>query len=264
MGNPEQTHKTFKANIILDSYSDKSYITSKVAKVLGLALSETETVTLSTLNSQSVKTYHKTNVELFSPKSNITLTVFVTDNITSLQPNKWKNAAKLFPNLSFEGLKSKGNVQVDMLVGMDFMNLIRGTEIVRVGELEARSSLLGYYLEGRFNTTHNEESNITTLATKIQHTNPTLYLEDFNSNEPPCTFADFHDDRLESMIQNFFSESDFTAKEDHDSSKEELLKRLNEGTRKVKTETGEVLYEVPMLWKDEKSKTRLLPNSLLI
>ena len=259
LGNPDQTHKNFKANIILDSYSDKSYITSKVAKNLGLSLSETETVTLSTLNSQSVKTYHKTNVKLFSPKSNITLTVFVTDNITSLQPNKWKDAAKLFPNLSFEGLKSKGNVQVDMLVGMDFMNLIRGTEIIRVGELEARSSLLGYYIEGRFNTTHNEESNITTLATKIQHTNPTLFLEDFNSN-PPCTFADFHDDRLESIIQNFFSESDFTAKEDHDSSKEELLKRLNEGTRKVKTETGEVLYEVPMLWKDEKSKTRLLPN----
>ena len=261
MANPDQTKKKFRANIILDTFSDKSYITSHVAKKLGLSTLGCETVTQSTLDNQVEKTYQKTKVELLSPQKNITVNVFVTDNIISLRTDKWKNAEKLFPNLRFKGLESPGSVHVDLLVGMDFMNLIRGTEIIRVGELEARSSLLGYYLEGRFNKPHNEESNNSTiLAIKNENTLPMVPLEDLNYKESPCTFADFHEDRIEARIQNFFSDGDFTEKQDHDSSKEELLKKLNDGTRQVKTETGEILYEVPMLWRDEKSKTRLRPN----
>ena len=261
LANPDQTKKKFRANIILDTFSDKSYITSHVAKKLGLSTLGCETVTQSTLDNQVEKTYQKTNVELLSPQKNITVNVFVTDNIISLRTDKWKNAEKLFPNLRFKGLESPGSVHVDLLVGMDFMNLIRGTEIIRVGELEARSSLLGYYLEGRFNKPHNEESNNSTiLAIKNENTLPMVPLEDLNYKESPCTFADFHEDRIEARIQNFFSDGDFTEKQDHDSSKEELLKKLNDGTRQVKTETGEILYEVPMLWRDEKSKTRLRPN----
>ena len=261
--NPKKTNKIIKATIILDTYSTCSYITTNISKQLGLSSIGSESVTLSTLSGEVEKTYEKARVQLLA-KKNVTLTCYITDNIISLTVDTWKKATNLFPNLTFKGLNSKGTVHVDMLVGMDYINLIRGTEIIRVGELEARSSILGYYLEGRHTThkTHNEEYQHTNLSTrtKIKDTNPTLYLEDFNSNSPILQFVDFHDDRLESRVQNFFSESDFTEKEDHDSSKEELLKRLNEGTRKVKTKTGEVLYEVPMLWKDEKSKTRLLPN----
>ena len=60
---------------------------------------------------------------------------------------------------------------------------------------------------------------------------------------------------------DIFAHGDFTEEEDKDSSKEELLSKLNNGTRKVKTETGEILYEVPMLWRNgQNSRDRLQPN----
>ena len=150
--NPNKTNKIIKATIILDTFSDKSYITTNISKQLGLEPLGSESVTLSTLEHRVEKTYDKAMVQLLA-KRNVTLTCYITDNIISLTVDKWKQATNLFPKITFKGLNSSGTVHVDMLVGMDYINLIRGTEIIRVGELEARSSILGYYLEGR-HTTH--------------------------------------------------------------------------------------------------------------
>ena len=100
-----------------------------------------------------------------STQKNILIEVFITDSIISLSTTNWEKGKKFFPNITFKGLQNQGIVNVDLLIGMDFLNLIRGTEIIRVGELEARSSLLGYYLEGRYESEHNEESSIN-LASK--------------------------------------------------------------------------------------------------
>ena len=232
-----------------------------MAEALGLKILDYKKVLESTLNSVSDKTYPKSKVVVISPHSNITMDVLVSNNIVSVNKVEgWKRAKELFPNLEFRGLESKDTIQVDLLIGMDFMNLIRGTEILRVGELEARSSLLGYYLEGRLNKKHNEEQN-TTLTTKINlEEHPIIPLDEINYNDSPCMFGDALDERIETSIRDFFAQGDFTQQEDQEATKEELLKRLNEGTRRVKTETGEVLYEVPMLWKDKNSKSRLHPN----
>ena len=253
--NPNKPNKTLTGNIILDSFSDKSYIRSGAAKTLGLKTQGAECVSLSTLDNKGDKTFEKTKVLLKSTQKNILIEVFITDSIISLSTTNWEKGKKFFPNITFKGLQNQGIVNVDLLIGMDFLNLIRGTEIIRVGELEARSSLLGYYLEGRYESEHNEESSIN-LASKHDKV---IHLENLNYNEPSCIFM--NDDRMEARIQEFFTHGDFTAEEDKDSTKDELLQKLNEGTKRVKTETGEILYEVPMLWRNgQNSKNRLQPN----
>ena len=195
------------ANIILDTWSDTSYISSSMAEALGLKILDYKKVLESTLNSVSDKTYPKSKVVVISPHSNITMDVLVSNNIVSVNKVEgWKRAKELFPNLEFRGLESKDTIQVDLLIGMDFMNLIRGTEILRVGELEARSSLLGYYLEGRLNKKHNEEQN-TTLTTKINlEEHPIIPLDEINYNDSPCMFGDALDERIETSIRDFFAQ----------------------------------------------------------
>ena len=172
LGNPNKQKKRIMSNIVLDTWSDTSYITSAMAEALELNIHSSKDVTLFTLDNVIEKTYPRTKVVLMSAQANITIEVSVSENIVSLNNiGEWKKAEKMFPNLKFRGLESIGKVKIDLLIGMDFMNQIRGTEIIRVGELEARSSLLGYYLEGRFDKNHNEESStLTAIGNADNHT----------------------------------------------------------------------------------------------
>merc|ERR1712117_757853 len=117
--NPNKTNKIIKATIILDTFSDKSYITTNISKQLRLEPLGSESVTLSTLEHRVEKTYDKAMVQLLA-KRNVTLTCYITDNIISLTVDKWKQATNLFPKITFKGLNSSGTVHVDMLVGMDY------------------------------------------------------------------------------------------------------------------------------------------------
>ena len=71
--------------------------------------------------------------------------------------------------------------------------------------------------------------------------------------------ASFDFDYAEDLLERFFSEEDFSAAQDKDPTKHELLQKLMDGTRLVDTPDGKA-YEVPMLWKDEHSKEKLKPN----
>ena len=228
-----------------------------MAKALDLKINSYKLVTQSTLDNVMEKTYPTAQVLCLTPRENILLDVSVSEDIVSISKiEEWRKATRLFPNLKFKGLQSRGNIQIDLLIGMDFINRIRGTQIIRVGDLEARSSLLGYYLEGSF--THNEES--TTLVTKVDADIQPVTPLDLNYKDSPLSLDDLHDERLEERIHDFFSHGDFTEKEDNEPTKEDLLKCLNEGTRKVETKQGEVLYEVPMLWRSNESKKKLKSN----
>ena len=248
-----------KGNIFLDGGSDTSYITQKAAEALGLPITSTSHVAIDIFggNTEEGK-YPKTQVRLSSRRGQALVDCYITEEITKpINMADWKEAGELFPDWSFPQLEGD-SFPVDILIGMDFINDIRGNEIRKVGRLEARNSILGPYLEGNItgNVTrnHNEESATTLVGTT---TKPTKDYHYSMGDEEMAGSFDF--DKAETMLEQFFSEEDFSATQDKDPTKHELLQKLKEGIRLVDTPTGRN-YEVPMLWKSKNSKEKLKPN----
>ena len=243
LSNPSKKHRSLSGNIILDNFSDCSYVSLATANILGLHAYENRPIKVTSFHGTKQESYPVTNVLIESPNGPININCFITDTIPTIDITNWKKIANnSFPQLTFPQLENGNSFQPDILIGMEYINSIRKTEIIKSGQLEARNSILGYYIEGA--SKHNEESHtFTTLTT----------LKSYNYKEKT-----FFDEYVDNKVDQFFDSRDFTEQEDYDPSKEDLLSVLNKGTKKVQIETGETLYEVPMLWK--KGYKRLKPN----
>ena len=254
---PGKPKRSAKGNVFLDNGSDTSYITRECATKLGLPVLAHKHTSVDSFGGSTENLYPVTQVRVAGRHGQALLTCLIADKILSkpFQIKEWKEAArKAFPHWSFPQLDENDSFKVDILVGMDHINDIRGDRIEKAGKLEARNSILGHYLEGNYKDQHNEEAISATFSLK---TTPTINYTYSKMDEGTVTGFDFEE--AESSLQKFFAEEDFSAAEDRDPTKDELLKKFMEGTRLIDTPSGRA-YEVPFLWKSEESKEKLQPN----
>ena len=229
-----------QANIFIDEGSDTSFITENMAKTLNLPIVGKVSQSVNVFGATTIsREYPSTQVRLSSRRGGqAIIDVLVTPEITKpFITTEWKEAAKDFPTWSFPQLR-ESPFQVDILIGMDHIMDIKKKTFKVADKLEVRQTILGPYLAGRkpISQTHNEEQPL--KANMVQVESP-----------------------LEAKLNDLvFAKEDFNESEDNEPTKHELLKRLHDGTKRVKTETGETLYQVPMLWRSSDAKMRLKPN----
>ena len=261
---PGKPKRVIPGNLFLDGGSDTSYITKDCARKLGLPVMSQRQVAVDIFGGGTAENlYPVTQVRISSRKGQALIDVYITDKITRpLDMTNWKESAKkAFPNHSFPQLQSE-TFPVDILIGMDHINDVRGSEIGRADKLVAMNSILGPYLEGHYKKPHNEESSSLTSTWTLTTTSQPMPTpsEDYHYTEDDeKKVSDFDFDKAESLLERFFADEDFTASDDKDPTKDELLQKFMEATRLIDTPQGKA-YEVPFLWKNKDSKTKLKSN----
>ena len=261
---PGKPKRVTQGNLFLDGGSDTSYITTSCARKLGLPVMSHKQVDVDIFGGGTTNNlYPVTQVRVGSRKGQALIDVYITDKITKpLNMMNWSEVAKkAFPDSSFPQLQGE-TFPVDVLIGMDHINDIRGSEIKRADKLVVVNSILGPYLEGLHKPSHNEESSTlssTWTLTAVSGTKPTP-VEDYHysaDDEKSATEFDF--EKAEFLLERFFSDEDFTASDDKDPTQDELMQQFMEGTRLIDTPKGKA-YEVPFLWKDKDGKKKLKSN----
>ena len=258
LSHPQKPKRKQSANVYLDEGSNVSYVTSNMATALGLPIKAHVPYVIKSLGVTNTRTYPVTQVRVQGKGGQCLVECVITDKIMDeLNIRGSKEATKAFPHWKFPIDNADDTFKVDILIGTNSLRYVRTDKIDYAGDdLEARMTIFGPYIIGqsgyRGGVKHNEES--ITMANMAKPSKYHLSAE----AERMVDMIDLEDeDKLRKLT---FSEDHFTEREDKDSTDEDLLKKLHEGTRKVKTETGEILYEVPMLWRSPEAKAKLKPN----
>ena len=264
-GNVSKPYKAkhgIQANIFLDEGSDTSYITKEMFEKLNLPITGKRSLKVNAFGGLTVnKEYSITQAKLSSRKGGqAILNLLVTDEITKpLDTTGWKEAAEAFPSWDFPQVKDNP-FKVDLLIGVDYLNIIRKNTIKTAGALEARQTILGPYVIGHM-PKHNKPKHNEETITVNAATNRPAAKQPLIADESAAISSDPDPDEA-ILDQLVFAADNFTEIDDKDTEKHELLKRLNEGTRLVDMPEGK-LYQVPMLWTSEEAKQSLKPNFFL-
>ena len=251
---PTKPKRTIQGNVALDEFSNISYITTKMARALGLEATGSVTMNVKHFGGETTNTYSQTKLRVSGRGGQVCLSALITDEITPPvhQPKYWEEATKAFPGWDFAKLDEDKPVEIDLLIGTDYLRFVRTTKVKQTGLLEARQTILGPYISAGTFPKHNEEYNTTLVTTGEEvRFHP---AKDYEMDH----LDDINLETTQATIDQFFATDDFSPEDDKDPTKHELLKRLNDGTKMVETPDGK-LYQVPMLWK-ESNKARLQPN----
>ena len=258
---PLKPKRAVKGNIYIDDGSNISYITRKMANALGLLIEGQHEIGINILDGQTItKTLPVTQVRLSSQKGGqAIITCLVTEEIMKpVNTTNWKEATKAFPAYKFPQLQESENpFHIDVLIGTDNLLAIRTEKVKHSKGLECRHTIMGPYIIGTPNwgptKTHNEGK----THNKVRSTMAMIHsAEDSALQDEAKVIQDPAEAALDQLV---FAEDDFNENEDKDPTKHELLKKLNEQTKRVETPEGR-LYQVPMLWRDENAKEHLKPN----
>jgi len=149
------------ARILLDSASQRTFMTESFAKKLNLPVLHRETLSISTFGSQgpqNIDTYVVNLTLLTKEGSQLSLHANVLNQITApIRRGPLQEADLIFlqaitpSNLADSIPRSSELAPIDILVGSDyFWNIVGGERIVLPSGLLLLSSKLGYLLTGRF------------------------------------------------------------------------------------------------------------------
>ena len=198
--------KEIQVNAQLDDASTRTYLSKQVATELGLQ-GEEKPGTVSVLN-DTQKTFMSMPVELevhsLDGKVNQSMTAYTTNSrvVGELQATDWRQASQDWCHLKFLDFPELKNNQVDMLIGLDHLNLHSSNAEVtgRDGEPVARLTPLGWTCVGSihpsdmhllseehnhltFSATHFNSSSLNESAGDLQDSNQGANQESTLSEE---------------------------------------------------------------------------------
>ena len=245
---PHKKKQALTANIFIDPGSNQSYITEACAQSLKLPILQRKTLSIDIFGGvTTTNDYPVTQLRLTGKRGQALIEVLVTKNITTPMITKdWHTAAtETFPQYAFPQLE-EDTFKPNVLIGMDHLGDLQISKINEKNNLRVMKCRLldTLYIEGAYRVTtpykHNEENDVITTNTAV-------------------TEADFEFDinLAQAALERYLEGEDFSVEDDKDSTKMEILKKFVKEAKLINVADGKA-YEVPFLWKNEKSKESLL------
>ena len=236
--------KEIQVNALLDDASTRTYLSNQVASELGLQ-GEEKPVTVAVLNGAQ-KTFMSMPVELevhsLDGKVNQSMTAYTTNAriVGELQATDWRQASQDWRHLKFLDFPELKNNQVDMLIGLDHLDLHSSSAEVtgRDGEPVARLTPLGWTCVGSI---HPSDMHLPSVGGHNLYTFSTTHSDDKS---------------LEELVRQFW-EIDQGDNQESALSKEEK-EALELVARSLQHSEGG--YEVDLPWKVKPDSIQL-PNS---
>jgi len=169
---PDNVERHLTARVILDTGSQRTYVTSRVKNYLQLPLKGTEQIIIKTFgsNADNLRTCELIELCLCNDESNVKLTALTVPDICSqLNHQAIKIAQQKYPHLSGLPLADSADEDdgvIDVLIGSDHYWKIVTGEVIRGNEDEptALHTMFGWILSGPVKTFHNSPSSINLLS----------------------------------------------------------------------------------------------------
>jgi hypothetical protein len=139
VANPKDAKVTMqKQNILLDTCSQETFVTRKLAEQLNLPIFGTKTQRIEAFQHTSVtKHFDVTQLLVNGKRGQIMLECLIAETIVKpIQTTGWKAAKSAFPDLTLSQL-DKSPFKVNIMVGVDQLYKVRKPGIRRKGRLEA-------------------------------------------------------------------------------------------------------------------------------
>ena len=246
------TGKCIHANVLLDNSSTANYITTEKASELSLAPQFENVITIK-LNEEVEERVPISAFYLKIPmKTEIECTI--VEKIIPALPSAAYKKAQRFVQERMKGIHfnpiGKDQVKIHILIGLKHLPQIYTEDITILDNLALHKTKLGNYILGTKNNTtrvHQDEENNVCLVTGNKNLNieSLILQEDLN---------------LKTYVEDALNMRDFSITEDEEEKIEDILQKFYKEIIKTKDNEGNIRYQVPLLFKNEKGKNSVPVN----